>query len=83
MHGVELSHRAFHFYSGFADAVAEVLGRQDVGTAEKNGGVAGTDDLLPLVFRIAVLHLADVLEEDCHGSRGIGGSVCCYGYTGL
>ena len=66
-HGVEIAHGAFHLDRGDTDAVADVFCCEDVRTAEEDRGIAGTNDLLPLVVRVAVLHLTDVLKEDCDG----------------
>ena len=66
-HGVEFSHGSFHFHTGDSNTIAEVFCSKHVSTAEEHGRVTSAEDLLPLVIRIAVLHLTDILKEDCNG----------------
>ena len=65
--GVELLRLAGHGYADLAGAVGDELRRQFVGAAQEELGVTVADDLLPLVQRIAVLHLGQVLEDAADG----------------
>ena len=65
--GVELLRLAGYGYADLAGAVGDELRRQLVGAAQEELGVAVADDLLPLVQRVAVLHLGQVLEDAADG----------------
>ena len=66
-HGIEFTHGSFNFHTGYTDSIAEVFCCQHVRTAQEDGGITCTEDLLPLIVRISVLHLSDILEENGDG----------------
>ena len=67
VHGIEFPHLTLHLHGGYANTVTEVFRRKHIGTAEEYRGVACAQDLLPLIVRVAVFHLTDVLEK--HSDR--------------
>ena len=66
MHCIEFTRFTFDLYRCRAKTFAEIIRGEHIGTAEENCGIAGSQNLLPLVIWVTVPHLTDILEKDCH-----------------